>query len=297
MLETLILAGAAVLGFYYYLTSNFDFWKRRGVVGPKPLPLFGNFKDVFLGKHHIALLVKKFYDDFADRPMIGIFARSKPMLVLRDPDCIKDVLIKDFNVFSDRGLYVNKKADPLNQNLVNLEHERWRPLRHKLSPAFTAGKLREMFYLMLDCAEHFERYIERVVARDETTECRELAAKFTTQSIGVCAFGLDTKALDDEDSEFRKNGRALFESTFANVCRRTFQQFMPKVYELMGPFKYSSAVLFFARSTKETIEYRKKNGVRRNDFVDILMDIQAEPDKIKNIGLCSLIFIIRFGSF
>ncbi|KAL7297660.1 hypothetical protein TKK_0009326 [Trichogramma kaykai] len=284
ILEILTLVGIAVLGIYYYLTSNFDFWKKRGVVGPQPQALFGNFKDILFGKAHIALLVKKFYDAYPDEPMIGMYApRGKPILVLKDPDCIKDVLIKDFNVFSNRGLYVNKERDPLNQNLVNLEHERWRPLRNKLSPAFTSGKLREMFYLMTDCADHFERYIVKNVVDRDTIECRELAAKFTTQSIGVCAFGLDTKSLDDENSEFRKCGRELFETNFANVARRTLQEFMPKLYELLGPFKYSRAVLFFARSTKETIDYRKKNGVRRNDFVDILMDIQAQPDKLKNI--------------
>lgn len=33
-----------------YLTWNFNYWTKRGVPGPKPLPLFGSFKGSFLQK-------------------------------------------------------------------------------------------------------------------------------------------------------------------------------------------------------------------------------------------------------
>lgn len=31
------------LSLYLYLTWNFDYWKRRGVVGPRPRPYVGTF--------------------------------------------------------------------------------------------------------------------------------------------------------------------------------------------------------------------------------------------------------------
>ena len=288
-----ILAGLGLLttAVYYYLTKNFDFWKKQNVPGPKPIPFFGNFKDFLFGKTHIALLMMKYYNEFKSEPMIGIFGKKNPSLILKDPDLIKDVLIKDFNVFPDRGLYVNPKVDPLNQHLVNLEHDRWRPLRNKLSPVFTSGKLKEMFYLMVDCLELFEKRLEKMAEKGESVECRELSAKFTTQSIGVCAFGLDTNAIDDENSEFRKFGRALFASDFMNVCRRLLQEFAPKLYEMLGPYKYNHAMKFFVESMKQTMEYRRKSKIRRNDFVDLLMDLQSQPEKIGNIG--KFVFMIK----
>lgn len=281
-----ILAGIGILSLllYYYLTSSFDFWKKRNVSGPKPQPLFGNVKDILLGKLHPALWFTKLYNDFKSEDLIGVFMRSKPVLVVKDPDLIKDVLIKDFHVFSDRGMYVSPKATELNQHLVNLEYERWRPLRSHLSPVFTSGKLKEMFYLMADCAHHFEKYLEKIAARGEVVECRELTAKFTTQTIGVCAFGLDTQALSDEDSDFRKFGRAVFAPSFMNITRHLLQENFPMIYELLGPLKLSGAVRFFIRSMKETLEYRKQNKFRKNDFVDLLMDLQKQPEKLGKIG-------------
>lgn len=107
-----ILCGIAVvfLAFYYYFTSTFDFWKSRGVPGPRPIPLFGNIKDVILGKKAMGFYLKDLYNDYKDEPIIGIIIRRTPILVVKDPDLIKDILIKDFTKFADRGLQVHERV-------------------------------------------------------------------------------------------------------------------------------------------------------------------------------------------
>ncbi|XP_001603529.3 cytochrome P450 6B1 [Nasonia vitripennis] len=279
-----IIIGLSVLSFifHYYLTYHFDFWKKQNVVGPKPIPFFGNVKEILFGEIHAGLLMKRYYDQYKSEPMIGIYGNRTPSLILKDPSLIKDVMIRDFNVFPDRGFYVNAKADPVNQNLANLEHARWRPLRTKLTPIFTSGKLKEMFYLLVECANSFEKYVEKLIEKDEPVEVRELTSKFTIQAIGVCVLGLDTKALE-ENSQFRTYGRALFVPTIVNVGRILLQQLAPWIYESLGPFKTSEPVRFFAKSTKEIVEYRRKNKIRRNDFVGLLMDLQDQPNTLSNI--------------
>ncbi|OXU22083.1 hypothetical protein TSAR_002540, partial [Trichomalopsis sarcophagae] len=280
--EILALFGLLLFILHYYLTYNFDFWKKQNVLGPKPIPFFGNLREVLFGEIHVGLLMKRYYDEYKTEPMIGFYGIRTPSLIMRDPELIKDVLIRDFNVFPDRGFYVNPKADPVNQNLANLEHARWRPLRTKLTSVFTSGKLREMFYLLVDCADAFEKYAETLTERDEPVEVRELTSKFTIQAIGVCVLGLDTNALA-EKSDFRKFGRALFTPTPANVSRILLQSLAPRIYEMLGPLKTSEPVKFFAKSTKEIVDFRRNNKIRRNDFVDLLMDLQDQPDKISNI--------------
>jgi len=107
-----ILCGIAtvVLAIYYFLTSTFDFWKSRGVPGPRPIPGLGNFKDVMFTKKFAGDFVKEIYNTYKNEPLIGIFARKTPILIVKDLDLIKNVLIKDFSNFADRGLPSFKKV-------------------------------------------------------------------------------------------------------------------------------------------------------------------------------------------
>lgn len=95
---------AAFFALYYYFTSKFDFWKNRGVIGPRPIPFFGNAKDVLLRKIGIGSFITELYKRYDNEAMFGIFFGGSPNLVLRDLDLIKDVLIKDFSIFDNRGL-------------------------------------------------------------------------------------------------------------------------------------------------------------------------------------------------
>lgn len=107
-----LLGGIAVVLFalYYYFTATFDFWKNRGVPGPRPIPVFGNTKDVLFRRTHIGNYVRKLYNEYRNKPFIGIFFNRQPALVVCDLDLIKDVFIKDFSAFDDRGHTMHPKV-------------------------------------------------------------------------------------------------------------------------------------------------------------------------------------------
>ncbi|XP_029175223.1 cytochrome P450 6j1-like [Nylanderia fulva] len=283
-----ILCGISALcvAVYYYLTSTYDFWKVRGVPGPKPLPGFGNIKDILLNKKFPGDYLRNIYNEYKDEDMIGIFARKTPILVVKNPELIKNVLIKDFSNFANRGFPVSEKSDPLSQHLINLEQKRWRPLRIRLTPAFTSGRLKEMFSLMSECADHLEQCIDKLIDKDAPVECRELTAKFTTDVVGRCVFGLEMNALSDEDSEFRRMGKLFFTPNWKNNLRAKIRQFLPQFYEVIHYLlPHSEVTTHFTRVVRDIMKYREMNNVIRHDFVDILRELKKHPEKLDNIEL------------
>ncbi|XP_034178697.2 cytochrome P450 6a2-like isoform X2 [Osmia lignaria lignaria] len=223
------------LALYYYFTLTFDFWKDRGVNGPQPVPVFGNIKDIIMGKCALGTYTMKLYNEYKNEPMVGIFVRRSPHLVLIDLDRIKDVLIKDFSTFSNRATLIFERTEPLSAHLFNLETERWRPLRTRLSPVFTSGKIKDMFPLILECSNQLKECLEKIVEKDGLLDCREIAARFTTDVIGSCAFGISMNALSDEESEFRRMGKQIFKSNLATMLK-----------ELTDTLLAAQAFVFFA---------------------------------------------------
>lgn len=55
------------------------------------------------GKESFPEFLTTIYNEYKDEQMIGIFFRKRPVLLLKDFDLIKDVMIKDFSKFANRG--------------------------------------------------------------------------------------------------------------------------------------------------------------------------------------------------
>nr|ARN17937.1 cytochrome P450-14 [Cephus cinctus] len=285
-LEILCSVAVVFILFYYYVTRNYNFWKQRHVAGPEPMFPFGNFKEITFGQLPIGILIKQYYDQFKGEPMVGIFVRSLPTLIVRDPELVKDVLIKDFTSFPNRGIHYNTKVDPLSENLFMLKETKWRPLRRKLTPVFTSGKLKQMFYLLLECGDVFEKYLDHLSEKNEPIECRDITAKFTTEVIGTCAFGLKTDAIADDNSEFRKMGIRVFSTSFMKTLQFILRQSMPWLYNILGKCMADWVVIdFFTKSIKDTIEHRKQNNIVRHDFIDLLIDMKEHSDNMSDVDV------------
>lgn len=108
--EILCGLAALLLAFYYYSTSTFDFWKSRGIQGPKPAFLFGNTIDLMLARISMVAYMQNLYKLYKNEPMVGLYMRGSPVLVLKDPELIKDVMIRDFSKFADRGFAVHERV-------------------------------------------------------------------------------------------------------------------------------------------------------------------------------------------
>ncbi|XP_018315645.1 probable cytochrome P450 6a14 [Mycetomoellerius zeteki] len=292
ILEILCGIFAVIFVLYQFFTSTFYFWKSCGIRGPRPIPGFGNLKDVLLGRITLGSYLMKLCNDYKNEPLIGIFAMRTPILVVKDPDLIKDIFIKDFSTFADRGFTTHEKAEPLSQHLFNLEPKRWRPVRAKLSPIFTSHKLKEMFSLISECSNHLVEYVEKIVNKDEPIECFELMAKYTTDVIGSCAFGIEMNALSNENSEFRRIGRDVFHPSWSDLLRNKIKIFSPWLYDILGHILPDTEITnFFMRLVIDSMDYREENNIIRHDFIDMLRDLKKYSDKMGDIDFTDSLIV------
>ncbi|CAG2061234.1 unnamed protein product, partial [Timema podura] len=250
---------------------------KKGIPFLKPTFFFGNSKNTILRKTSLYDHILFLYNQFPDKKIAGIYQIRNPVLLLRDPDLIRQVLIKDFNSFQDRNFPVNEKTDPLSCHLFALRGEKWRKLRVKLTPTFTSGKIKIMFDLMKVCASELSAYLERSAVKGSTMEFREVAAKYTTDVIGTCAFGLQFNSLNDENSEFRIMGRRVFKFSLLEAIPRAFCFFFPRVAETLGiSFIPKDVTKFFLRVVQDVVDYREKNGIVRKDFLQLLIELKGK---------------------
>ncbi|XP_055697203.1 cytochrome P450 6a8-like [Phlebotomus papatasi] len=266
---TLLVAG------YLYVKKKFQYWEEKGVPYVKPQFPFGILKEMGSTKHSSQVFSEAYNELKGKNTFGGVFFFTRPVVVPTDLELLKNIFVKDFQYFTDRGIYVNEKDDPLSGHLFALSGQRWRNLRNKLSPTFTSGKMKMMHSTIIAVAKEFQNYLEPFAERKETIEIKDVLSRFTTDVIGNCAFGIDCNSLKQPDTEFRRIGKRVFENTSFEIIRIFFLVMFQDLGRMLKMKVNKPEVSeFFMRLLKETTEYREKNNVKRNDFLSLLLQIK-----------------------
>nr|ABC96862.1 CYP6B3v3a variant [Papilio polyxenes]ABC96863.1 CYP6B3v3b variant [Papilio polyxenes]ABC96864.1 CYP6B3v3c variant [Papilio polyxenes] len=264
---TLVTVLAGLL--HYYFTRNFDYWKKRNVAGPKPIPFFGNLKDSVLRRKHQVMVYKSIYDEFPNEKVVGIYRMTTPSVLIRDLDIIKHVLIKDFESFADRG--VEFSIDGLGANIFHADGDRWRSLRNRFTPLFTSGKLKTMLPLMSQVGDKFIKYIDEVSQTKSEQSIHDLVQIFTITNIAACAFGLNLdenmlKTLQDLDKYiFTVNYSGEFDMLYPGILKKFNGSIFPKVVKQ-----------FFDKLTKDIFEMRKGTSSCQKDMIDSIQELRQQ---------------------
>nr|XP_016926191.1 probable cytochrome P450 6a14 [Drosophila suzukii] len=263
-----------------YLRYRFNYWELRGVPQLRTHFLYGNFFKI--QSVHLSELLQETYDAFkGTAQMAGTYVYWRPIAVILDLDLVKLVIIKDFGRFVDRRSF---HGDVLTANLFNLQGEEWRALRNKLSPTFTSGKMKYMFGTITKVAQELGETFEELVGSQGTIlELHDLMARYTTDVIGRCAFGTECNSLKNPKAEFREVGRRLFQNNKRSIRWRVFKMtYLSSLAKLGLPVRvvHPDITKFFIRIVRETVDSREREQIRRNDFMDLLLDLKRQENGI-----------------
>nr|AAP83688.1 cytochrome P450 [Depressaria pastinacella] len=272
----LIALGILLIILYLYGIKNHKYWEKKGVPYVKPIPFFGtNFK-VFMQRICISDQLCKYYEQFPNEKFVGAFIGDRIGLVLREPELIKRVMVTDFQYFHPRGVNPHKTVyEPLLKNLFTGDGDMWKLLRQRITPAFTSGKLKAMFPLIVERAERLQIIAATAAESHGEVDVRELMARFTTDFIGACGFGIDADTLNDEESTFRRLGKRIF-----TLTKRDGFVFMLKT---IAPEIFKNLHMFAPEIEKTTVDLvtsimqqRKYKHSGRNDFIDFLLELKGK---------------------
>lgn len=264
---------------YWYIKKSFSYWKLRNIPHNEPTVPHGNIKG--LGKTiTFVQFVQNYYTQFkGTSKLCGIYFFTRPIALLLDLDLIKNILVKDFSTFCDRSFYYNEKDDPLSAHLVALDGARWKSVRSKLTPTFTSGKMKYMFSTITAVGDRLLDYLHDVNKENDVLEMRNILARFTMDVIGTCAFGIECNTLKDIDNDFYRMGRTAMQKPRHNPRFAFLLNDYKRLARFLGIKTIRDEVSsFFIDVVRNTIEYREKNNIQRNDFMDLLIKLKNDDN-------------------
>ncbi|KAJ3645738.1 hypothetical protein Zmor_023374 [Zophobas morio] len=260
---------------YWILNRRHAYWIRKGVPQLKPMFILGNMWPMLSRKRSAPEMAQEMYNSGEGSRYIGTYQFLRPALMLRDPELIKQITVKDFDHFLDHVGFIDPDADPLfGRNLFALNGMQWRAMRSTLSPTFTSSKMKSMFSLMSQNGEQFVKYFLQKNQDVIEVEMRDVTSRFANDVIANTVFGFECDSLKEHNNEFYTMGKVA--TDFTNI--RTILVFMgyillPKLLKLFKVTFFSDKMTsFFGRIIKENIESREKYGAKRPDMIGLMLE-------------------------
>ncbi|XP_070493748.1 probable cytochrome P450 6a13 [Chironomus tepperi] len=292
-----VLLGIVLLFFvgYLWVKKRFQYWSDRGFLQGSPSFPMGTLSGVGTKMTNSEKL-DVYYEQFKGKaPFVGLYNFLSPIILAIDPEFIKNVLVRDFQSFHDRGMFYNKEDDPIGVSTLTLSGQDWKERRVKLTPIFTSGKIKMMFEIVDVISNKLITTLENETLKTNDLEMRNWLQKFTIDNIGNVAFGIDPNCLQDETTEFTFYCRKLTNGSFLEAIKFLFSVEWPDLArKLHLTFVNKEVGDFFLKTFTQTLEDREKSQIDRNDFVKLLLGLK---DVYTKEELAAEAFLVFAGGF
>lgn len=293
----IILAVAAIAFTYFYFNvkRKMSFWRNRGFPEDPGFFPYGSqgSKDFMSRKIAISETTTSAYNNFPNERVVGTYEfMGKPSLVIRDLDLAKDILVKDFDQFSDRKPEGNNPYSPHTKNnrylkrmLTELRGKEWKDTRSSLSPIFSSSKLKAMVPLIHNVADKCNDHLDGLCGQD--IEGNDLMRRFAIDVISATCFGYEANSFADPNNTFKQTADLIVgrKITYKTILMIMLYMFWPRLLQYLDwPFMNKDATLFFSKLVLQSLDERRKTKIRRNDLLDIVLDVLEKGGKSETKG-------------
>ncbi|XP_030082015.1 cytochrome P450 6a22-like [Drosophila hydei] len=282
MLDVIALLLVTLALSFWFVRTRLSYWARRHISHVRPTFPMGNLEGYRKTKHFKDILTP-LYESFKSTgaPFAGFYFMLRPVVLVLDLELAKQVLIRDFANFEDRGMYHNERDDPLTGHLFRIDGPKWRPLRQKMSSTFSSGKMKFMFPTVCAVGEQLAQVCAELASNSicGILEINELMARYTSDVIGSCVFGLECNGLRNPEAEFAVMGRRAFTERRHNKLIDGFIESFPKLARRLRLCQIHQDITdFYMRIVRDTVKERESKGIVRNDFMNLLIEMKQRGE-------------------
>ena len=273
-----------LLTVYYYLSCQYNYWRKRGIPSADGVILgLGNMFPVLSVRESFATFCENLYKKASDHSMVGFYRLTSPMLLVRDPELVKSVLLTNFSSFSENQIKIScpKQDQLLSFNPFFASGEKWKATRPPLTNSFSILKLKTMLPLFNNVTSKMNMYLKEKCSDGNgkvELNLKDLSNKFTGE---ISSTGMGIESYNFEEDKSKKNDwtyneilSKIFEnSSLANGVGQMIIFFIPGLAKLLKIAIIPKEVdQFFRQSAKSIIETRKKDERTYIDFIQIVLE-------------------------
>jgi cytochrome P450 family 6 len=240
-------------------------------------------------------LIKRNYDKLKHNSAFGIFLFFKKVIVITEPEVVKEILVKNFENFHSHGFDMDEKIDPLITNVFFVKGQQWKDMRSKLSPIFTSGRMKMMFPIVASKADRMIEFLESQIGFEGSIEIKDVLMSYSAESIISVAFGIETNVHGNPKDPFKKAMLDITDPPLLQNIKNLLVLIMPKFAKMFNlALDSKDTIKFFTETVKNNLEYRQKNNFERNDFFQLIMNVMKTEGLSFNelIGNCFMFLFV-----
>ncbi|KYN13664.1 Cytochrome P450 9e2, partial [Trachymyrmex cornetzi] len=283
-----------------YLFRSFNFFKRHDILHIPPVSIFATIISFVFPRKSFVDIILELYNFNPNAKYYGFYGIITPFFILRDPELIKTILVKNFEAFPDRPGFSDLNNSLLEKNLFSLRGEKWRNVRSLLSPSFTSSKMKMMFTLMSECAVDFAKFLSTLPTDKCDMNMKDTFSKYTNDVIATCAFGIKVDSMKDPTNKFYIYGKEATNFMQDHFIKFIFLRTCPSLGRILNVKIINDYIShFFKDIVKTTIVTRDVEHITRPDMLQLMMDIRGkEGDRKLDIDdMTAQAFIFFFAGF
>ncbi|XP_011054671.1 PREDICTED: cytochrome P450 9e2-like [Acromyrmex echinatior] len=225
---------------------------------------------------------RKIYNLNRDAKYIGFYATTKPVLMLRDPEVIKDVVVKNFDTFINNPVFVDANDYVLSQNLFGLQNIKWRHVKNLLSPSFTSSKMKTMFTFISKHAADFAELMSTLPADKSDINMKDIFNRYTNDIIALCIYGMKIDSIRNPTNKFYICGKDITYMSAIRSIKYIFIRTFPKLGRIFNiKLLNNHEMKYFESTIKNEIAIRDTEHITRPDMIQLMLDNRGKEGQIQ----------------